>query len=408
MGFNFFKKKNKEINKPDEPVIPEKSKMLTKEEILHRILDGEFSSFIELKSETKGDSLYIPELKMNIKPLVLDVKERVVCLGFDMYSDTMKLHFTENSTGLGQDCETAYGMAIGSFAFSFMQGLKAVVDNDVKYRITSEFAGHSHSWSVYSSDIVGIGAKSETQQVSNYWELLKDGIVRRLGNQKVVCVKVFNSALGSKGIGECRINDTLIPELGDKIAEIADKWETAEYKIEKQYFFLVQDDDTISDYPYAGEEGKKKLCSNVAEYLKNFNKINTREDFDNIIETTSAVTGDKLLAEECFYFIPQICAEKFFEDVFICSDELRIVYPDNVTITSYKSQISDYIPVTDAVYDLLNSKILGEDTDRVYGRLAAVSSLFDAYEQVKENIENPKGLKVNYIQFNVPEDYEVR
>ena len=68
MGFNFFKKKNKEINKPDEPVIPEKSKMLTKEEILHRILDGEFSSFIELKSETKGDSLYIPELKMNIKP----------------------------------------------------------------------------------------------------------------------------------------------------------------------------------------------------------------------------------------------------------------------------------------------------------------------------------------------------
>ncbi len=115
-----------------------------------------------------------------------------------------------------------------------------------------------------------------------------------------------------------------------------------------------------------------------------------------------------MLAEECFYFIPQICAEQFFDGILICSDELKLVYPDNAAITSYKCQISDYIPVTDAVYDLLNSKILGEDTDRVYGRLAAVSSLFDAYEQVKEKIENPKDIKVKYIQFNVPEDFEVR
>ena len=33
MSFNFFKKKNKEINKPAEPVISEKPEILTKEEI---------------------------------------------------------------------------------------------------------------------------------------------------------------------------------------------------------------------------------------------------------------------------------------------------------------------------------------------------------------------------------------
>lgn len=75
MGFNFFKKKNKEINKPAEPVIPEKPEILTKEEILSRILDGDFSNLIELRAETRGEIIYIPELEMSIKPLVLDVKE---------------------------------------------------------------------------------------------------------------------------------------------------------------------------------------------------------------------------------------------------------------------------------------------------------------------------------------------
>ncbi len=408
MGFNFFKKKNKEINKPAEPVISEKPEILTKEEILSRILDGDFSNLIELRAETRGEIIYIPELEMSIKPLVLDVKERIVCLGFDMYIDAMKMHFTENSTGLGQDCETAYALALGTFAFSFMRGLKAVADNYVKCRITSEFAGHSHSWSVYSSDAVRTGYKGGARQASYYWELINEDIIKRLGNQKAVCVKIFNSAIGSKVIGECRINDILVPELGDKIAEITKKWEADGYVTEKQYFFIVQDDDTITNYPYEGEEGKEKLRSNVAEFLKNFNKVSSREDFDNIIEATSAVTGDKLFAEECLYFIPQICGEKFFDGAFIYSDELKFVYPDNTAITSYKCQISDYIPVADAVYDLLNSKILGEDTDRVYNCLAAVSSLFDAYEQVKEKVEVPKDLKVNYIHFNVPEDFEVR
>lgn len=94
--------------------------------------------------------------------------------------------------------------------------------------------------------------------------LLKEDIIKRLGNQKAVCVKVFNSALESKVIGECKINDIFVPELGDKIAEIAKKWVTDGYVTEKQYFFIVQDDDTISDYPYAGEEGKDRLRSNVA------------------------------------------------------------------------------------------------------------------------------------------------
>lgn len=405
MGFHLFKKKNKK-NTPN--VIPEKTKMLTKEEILRRILGGEFSSFIELKSETKNNTIYIPELEMSITPSVLEVSERIVSLNFEIYSDTLKTYFHERSTGLGKDTETAYGMAIGTFAFSFMQGLKAVADNDVKYRINSEYAGHSHSWSVYCSNIAGTNSGEKSQDISDYWELLKDDIVKRLGNQKAVYVKIINSTFESNVIGECTINDIMIPELRAKLFEISSKWKSSGYKIEKQYFFIVQDDDTIIDSPYTGKKGQAELCLNVAEYMKNFNKISSREEYDNIIETTAAVTGDRLLAEECFYFIPQICAERHFENIFICNDELRFTFPDNNTVTSYKCQISDYTRIMDAVYDILNSGLFGEDTKLVSAKFAGANPLYDEYEKMKEKGLNPKGIKVNYICYNVPEDFNVR
>ena len=408
MGFNFFKKKNKEVNKPAEPVIPEKPDILTKEEILSRILDGDFSNLIELRVETRGEIIYIPELEMKIKPYVWEVKERIVNISFDMYSDILKTRFFEICTGLGEDSESAYGMAIGSFAFSFMQGLKAVADNDVKCRITSEFAGHSHSWSVYSSDIVRAGASKEKHEVSDYWELLKDDIIKRLGNQKTVYVKVFNSGFGSKVSGECRINDIVIPELGAKVAEIAKKWETSQYESEKQFFFIVQDDDTILDYPYSGTEGRDKLQAAVTVYLKIFSQIKSQEEYDNIVETTASVIGDRTLAVECNRFITEICAEKYFEDIFICGDKLDIVFPDNASIGSYKCQLSDYVQIRDAVFFAFGSPILGDDRGRVYGQLIGMSSLHNILEQVKEKTNEPKGLKVDNVIYNVPEDFEVR
>ena len=408
MIFDFFKRKNKENNKQDTAAASEKAKILTKNEILDRILNGEFSSFIELKSETRDDIIYIPELEMKIKPYVWEVKERIVNISFDMYSDVLKTRFFEICAGLGEDSESAYGMAIGSFAFSFMQGLKAVADNDVKCRITSEFAGHSHSWSVYSSDIVRAGASKEKHEVSDYWELLKDDIIKRLGNQKTVYVKVFNSGFGSKVIGECRINDIVIPELGAKVAEIAKKWETSQYKSEKQFFFIVRDDVTRIDYPYDGVEGEKKIHSAVTEYLDMVMKMDSREDYDSIVENLSAVTGDKTLAFECFCYIPEMCAERYFDEAFIFGDMINFVFHDESTVASYKCQLSDYIRIRDSFFDIFNSGVLGNELKNVYARLIGMSLLLDSYEKLEGKMEKTKRMKVDFINYNVPEDFEVR
>lgn len=77
-------------------------------------------------------------------------------------------------------------MAIGTFALSFMQGLKGVADNDIKCRITSEFAGHSHSWRVYSSDIVDTGVKAELTK-----HLIIGGCLKRISSSASVIRKLY-------------------------------------------------------------------------------------------------------------------------------------------------------------------------------------------------------------------------
>ena len=402
MSLNIFKK-----NPQNDPA-PKTPKLLTKEEILSKLLGGEFSDYIEFESETQDDCIYIPELEMNIKPIVFEASERLVSLGFNMYSDVLRSQFFECSVGLGENCESAYGMAIGTFAFSFMQGLKNLSDNNVKYKAVSEFAGHPHSWNVFASNIVGKGQSGESHAPSDYWELLNEDIIKRLGNQKVTYVKVFCANHESNVIGECRINDIPVPELGEKVASIGKNWSNAGYKSEKQFFFIVQDDSTIVDYPYASLDGREKLRSAVAEYLKVFSNIRSQKEYENIVDTVTAITGDKTLASECYSFITEICAERYFEGTFICGDSFNLFYPDNTSVTSYKSQLSDYIPIKEAVFNTFSSNVLGENTDRVFGQLVEMSSIYNAYQQARQSNPDPKGLRVDCMIHNVPADFEIR
>ena len=63
------------------------SAVLTAEEVKNRILDGGLADLIELKAERKGNSVYIPELKISITPNVHEVRENFVNIVFVLWSD---------------------------------------------------------------------------------------------------------------------------------------------------------------------------------------------------------------------------------------------------------------------------------------------------------------------------------
>ena len=133
------------------------SAVLTAEEVKNRILDGGLAGLIELKSERKGNAVYIPELKISITPNVHEARENFVNIVFSIWSDEWETELTEVSVGAGNDTESALGMALGMFAYSFMNGLKNVAENRPAGNVTSYFAGNEHKWTVYASNITGAG-----------------------------------------------------------------------------------------------------------------------------------------------------------------------------------------------------------------------------------------------------------
>ena len=120
--------------------------------------------------------------------------------------------------------------------------------------LVSEFAGEKHNWHAYKSDIVGMGNNPEGDDIDEFWNLLRDGIIRRLGNQKFVYVKVYAAKNGDSITGECRINDIQSRELSNIVSEIAGKWDTTDFSSKKQFFFITQDEETYLEYPYSEEE----------------------------------------------------------------------------------------------------------------------------------------------------------
>ena len=227
-----------------------------KDAVERYILHQGLAEVLSFATQQREDCLYLPALQMTVHTEVQECRQNAVTLGFHMYSEKWEKPMYECCAGMAADARTAVGQALGSFAFSFMSGLKAAAKGIHPREITSEFAGHTHRWQVYLSDLVTVGSKKESEAAHPtevYWELLKEDIIRRLGNQTFVYVKIYAAKLPDEVIGECRIDDVPIPELGDKIAKMAETWDGGDaeryFVADKQFFFIEQSPETLLPYP---------------------------------------------------------------------------------------------------------------------------------------------------------------
>lgn len=382
--------------------------MMTKEQIMSKILNGGLARVIELESETRGDALYVPEFEMTVKPKLHEITENMAVISFEIYSGTLDTSFTEVSAGMGTDTDKAVEMSLGLFGYSFMNGFKNIADNLKDCTIKSSFAGKTHKWDVYSSNIACSGNVQEIRPASQYWKLLEKDIVKRLGSRKAAYVKIYASNSFGNITGECRINDIPVPELSEKVAAEAKKWSGKGVKSEKQFFFIIQDDSTLEPYIYSGPAGEERLYAGVEHYLRFFSEIQSREDYERIVDTVSLLTGDRTLASECYCMISEMCAESVFTEEFVCGDSFLISKPDGTSVVSYKSQLSDYYMLRKSLFRVLESGVFGENTNKLFTQLIRMSSLYSILEQVKENGAEAKGLEVKEMIFNVPEDFVIR
>ena len=389
--------------------------MTDAELIQNELLDGGLAELLSWwdasEIERRGDSLYIAPLQLTVRPVVNDCDKQTITLAFYMYSDLWEKQLFEYSAGMGKDTKSAMGFALSSFIFSFMEGMKYAAEHSEPRITESSFAGHTHRWEVYLGNVVGTGQAiehTEENHAAFYWELLKDDIIKRLGNQTMVYVKIYAAKVGDEIIGECRIDDIAVPELGKKVAEAVKAWGVPEedniFVSEKQFFFLVQQPETLQDTPYHGIAGYEKMKSDVTEYLRLFQAMKTQEDFDNLVNAAKQVIDDPLLCEECFSFLPEICARIAFQEQISFGDEAYICIGNSEPVKVFLSQITDYQILCNVIDDLFSNGVFGDATNEIYENLVLYSSIFNVISQMREKGET--NFQSDFTQvFNLPEDF---
>ena len=386
-----------------------------KDAVERYILRQGLAEVLPFATQQREDGLYLPALQMTVYPEVQECRQNAVTLGFHMYSEKWEKPMYECCAGMAADARTAVGQALGSFAFGFMSGLKAAEEGVRPREITSEFAGHTHRWQVYLSDLVTVGSKKESEAAHPteiYWELLKEDIIGRLGNQTFVYVKIYAAKLPDEVIGECRIDDVAIPELGDKIAKIAETWDCGDaeryFVSDKQFFFIEQSPETLLPYPYRGKAGREEMKSLVMTYLRLFLAAKSQQDYDRLVGKAVQQSGDRTLAMACDSFLPEICAAQAFAEKMTVCDDVEICLPDGTVIPARQSQLADFGLLRELIVEILNEKAFGDKTKDLYTRLVAFSSICDVMEQVEAQKRSLSQLRLKKLEFHVGNGFELR
>ena len=184
---------------------------------LNYYLIENIKEMIREESEIRDNTLFIPEYSLSIRPQITKSDSNMAVINYYLYSENWDREIFECSASMGENRKQALSLAEQGFIFGIMSGIKYMMKDEFFKEIKTEFNG-SHSWKMYSSDIVAMGDVPETINPSEIWGIIENEIPKYLGNQKISYIKVFAAKNKDDITGECRINDEPIKELGELIA----------------------------------------------------------------------------------------------------------------------------------------------------------------------------------------------
>lgn len=378
---------------------------------LTRVLQS-VHELLYIKNEVRGSTVFVPEWNMTIAPQVEQCEDKIAVLGFRLYDADFDEPLYECCASTGKDTNSAIGSCVGSFMFAFMNGIIQMKNCENGKPLRSDFCGKNHSWSVYKSDLVGMGEQvdsDENASVSKYWEMLKGELVKRLGNRKVCYIKIFASkAIGKDDeqvTGEVRVNDVPSAELSALVYKHAEGWSIEQFASQKQFFFIKQDG--VPENPYSGESGRAALREKVKTAVELFMTVDSEETFDALPARLTDALGDETLAQECFAFMPEVCAEHAFQGAkFAETVEFSIGGGEPVSV--YRNQLADFYPIGHAMLGLFASGVFGDKTNDIYKALIGMSATYQGIAQVLEKGGSHETCAVAPLRFNVNGRFVIR
>ncbi len=348
----------------------------------------------------QGDKLEIPAWQMTIRPRVHVTEEGSTIVSYQVESPQWDRPVFEASVGMGTDPERSLAIAITSFRYGMLDGLRAMAEQEPFAWVTSEYAGEEHSWQVYRSSLVGLGDTPYPPDYDAFWDRLGQELLARLGNQSLVYVKVFAARMGDDITAECRVNDVLSPSLSRRVEEYVHTWQTEEYGSQKQFFFFRQQPVTQKPYPHSWQDLRR--LTNEAVDL--FGQCVERNDYEDYLQQLCQLTGDPHLAEELYSFLPEICAEVAYAG--IISPETVVIRRGKEETVCYKSQMASYYIIYQALLERMEKDAKARG---LFGYFVAASSIYKMVRQAKEQGRSleEEGAEIT-VRFGFSENYQLR
>lgn len=365
-----------------------------------------------IKNEVRGKTIFVPEWNMTIAPQVEQCDDRIAVLGFRLFDDDFDEPLYECCAATGKDTDSAIGSCVGSFLFAFMNGIIQMKNGENGKPLQSAFGGKNHTWQSYNSDLVGMGEGvdgDEKAVATKFWDLLKSEIIKRLGNQKMCYVKIFASkAIGKEDAqvtGEVRINDVPSAELSALVYKHAEGWNVQQFASQKQFFFIKQEGEV--ENPYSGEDGRALLREKVKKAIALFMTVDSEEAFDALPGMLTVALGDDTLAQECFAFLPEICAEHAFQGAKF-AETVQLSIGGGEPVSVYRNQLADFYPIGHAMLGLFASGVFGEQTNDIYKKLISLSATYSGISQILEKGSSVENCAVAPLHFNVNGNFVIR
>ena len=363
----------------------------------------------DIEHEIVEGSIVINKWNIFINANIDNLTDKSAVINYYISSPNWDRNIFECCASAGKDTNTAIGISNGSFVFGIMTGIKAMNEGKLLDEAETEFAGKKHKWKVYTSNLVNIGNDNKTpKNVNTYWNMFKDDILMRIGNQKICYIKIYGAkARNNYSIGELRINDVNIPELSNKMNEHVKTWEETDFASDKQFFFLVQDDETYTPYPHTDEE----IMNYVQQYANIvLNSEETEDYYDKLGDLAENLTKDYSLASDLFLFLPEICADNEFYNELHSGERVNFHFETSNAFV-YKTQLHTYHLIGGYLFELFRSGAFNGRENELYARFINMSAGYNIYSQIKADYEKKnqklENLEVN-ISFNVDDDYEIR
>ena len=366
------------------------------------IIDDLRKCYKELGSFVSGDRVVLSKLNVAVKPEIYQLKEQMATIGYHIYSPDWKNEIFEVSSSLGSDTKTAVGMAQGGFMFGIMEAVQTMMNNINAREFDSDFNG-LHKWKLYIGNVVATGKEVPVDDVKIYWDVLKDEIAQRIGNQDICYIKIYaaNSGDGKFVTGECRINNNKIDSLSKIIEDMAKTWKNKNFASHKQFFLLKQEEETLKEYPYNNAD----IYDAVEKSLMLYEKVMNDSKENLYSQVLEEFLGDSSLAQDIYNFIPEAFAEFSIEGVRF-SESVQFNLRGNVR-TFYKSQLATYYPILNSAAGVLDSGVL-KDPRKVFENLLYSSASFNAVNNALNDGSKPENLILTDTLFNVTDDYTVR